>query len=177
MRDATKWMRRSSCSWKKEGTRRQQKYLTVVKQFSKTRRLLPLIFSTEGLSDLQKVKLIGTPGTKSLSTVTRSSLPAAHWLGVLRTSTWGKHRSMVWSTAARHWDLWGALKIVLKCTLWEGTGFRNSTRPITTSSRVTYLSCSERGALLWFLRCHGWRVPEPAALWRVSRLSTTFGTM
>lgn len=108
MRDATKWMRRSSCSWRKEGTRRQQKYLTVIKQFSTTRTLLPLILSTEGLlgknleKNLRKVTLKDISGTKSLSPVTKSFLPAVDCLGILIPSTRGKHISITLSAAVPH---------------------------------------------------------------------------
>lgn len=108
MRDATKWMRRSSCSWRKEGTRRQQKYLTVIKQFSTTRTLLPLILSTEGLlgknleKNLRKVTLKDISGTKSLSPVTKSFLAAVDCLGILIPSTRGKHISITLSAAVPH---------------------------------------------------------------------------
>lgn len=108
MRDATKCMRKSSCSWKKEGTRRQQKYLTVIKQFSTTRTLLPLILSTEGLlgknleKNLRKVTLKDISGTKSLSPVTKSFLPAVDCLGILIPSTRGKHISNMLSAAVPH---------------------------------------------------------------------------
>lgn len=122
----------------------QQKHFTVVKHLSTTRRLLLLIFATEELLDIQKVKLKDLWGSKSLSPVTVSFVPAVFGLCVLKTSTQGEHVSMARGAAVPHspsrwlWNLYLAFCAEKsKVAVCDGSSAAASYPDATTCGRLS----------------------------------------